>query len=170
MSSNEWLWLKISCPICSNDYKTDYWAHINCPNNKNDHDLKINSSGYIKCEACGIMGELTNWNFSCGNNHGFESITKLVKLVEAFQIMANNETIENQLLMAKLIENISSMFLNNEKQFNNFKNNNLKCMPSNIEKNLPKNFNNEKVNQGSNNNNNIYININMGNGNINYYH
>ena len=49
---NDWIWLFIACPAsgCSNNNET-YWSHCNCPKNNLDHDIRINSSGYCKCNA-----------------------------------------------------------------------------------------------------------------------
>ena len=145
MDCNDWIWLNISCPIegCDNNIE-EYWTHINCPNNKNENDLKINSSGYIKCEGCGIRSELIKWNFFCGNKHGFKSIKNLNRLFEVLQVMAKRAT--DQTFIVRLMGNISIMFLNDEKQFNN---DILKCVPSKLEKNnLAKKFNSEMVKEG----------------------
>jgi len=47
---NDWIWLHISCPVdgCPNNEIT-YWSHIGCPFIGKDHDIKLNSAGYLKC-------------------------------------------------------------------------------------------------------------------------
>ena len=73
----------------------------------------------------------------------------------------------DQTFIVRLMGNISIMFLNDEKQFNN---DILKCVPSKLEKNnLAKKFNSGMVKEGNNTINNIYININILNNNINNY-
>ena len=167
MSANDWIWLHIPCPCdkCSENFE-DYWTHINCPNNNNDHDLKINSEGYLKCEACGIRSELIKWNFCCGKNHEFEPITNLNRLVEVIQIMAKATT--DQAFFGRLLGSISTMFLFHDTQFN-YNNSLLRCMAKEAEKNLKKNFNQKIIKEGNNINvyNNYNINLNMDNSNIN---
>ena len=170
MNINDWIWLHIPCPSeeCCNVIG-QYWAHANCPNYNNDHDLKINSAGYLKCEACGIASELIKWNFFCGNRHGFKSITNLNRLVEVLQIMAKATT--DQDFIGRLMGSLSKMFLN-KSQYNN-NNFMLRCISEDAEKNLKKNSNQKIVKDGNNTNvYNIYnINLNMNNSNINsnYY-
>ena len=117
MNIDDWIWLHIPCPCeeCSNNTE-QYWAHINCPNYNKDHDLKINSAGYLKCEACGIASELIKWNFFCGNRHGFEHITSLKRLIEILHIMAKATT--DEAFIGRLMGSISVMYLN-ERQYNN---------------------------------------------------
>ena len=47
---DDYIWLYIPCPVegCNNNDET-YWAHADCPNDDIDHDVKINSAGYLKC-------------------------------------------------------------------------------------------------------------------------
>ena len=170
MNVNDWIWLRIPCPCEGCTRNTEgYWAHINCPNNNNDHDLKINSAGYLKCEGCGIRSELIKWNFFCGNRHGFELITNLNRLVEILQVMAKATT--DQAFIGRLMGSISTMFLNSETQFNN-NNSMLRCVAKEIEQNLAKRFNHEILKEENkiniNNNYNININMNISNINTNY--
>ena len=46
---DDWIWLHIPCPVegCKNNDVT-YWTHRNCPFSSKDHDVKINSAGYLK--------------------------------------------------------------------------------------------------------------------------
>ena len=84
---DDWIWLHIPCPVenCNNRTVT-YWSHRNCPNSDKDHDVKINSIGYLKCNACNIKEELIRWRFGCGwGNHGFNEIKNLIRLVKLWQ-------------------------------------------------------------------------------------
>jgi hypothetical protein len=109
---NDWIWLHIPCPVegCKNNDVT-YWAHRNCPYSSKDHDVKINSAGYLKCNACNKKGELIRWRFDCGcGKHGFKEITNLNRLVEVLQVMARATT--DQAFIGRLMGAVSVMFLN----------------------------------------------------------
>ena len=56
---NDYIWLHIPCPVenCINNEVT-YWSHFNCPYPEKDHDVKINSAGYLRCNACHATAEL----------------------------------------------------------------------------------------------------------------
>lgn len=112
-SVNDWIWLHVPCPVedCTDDKIPTYWAHRNCPKDYLDHDIKINSAGYLKCNACEITAELIKWRFDCGKGkHGFKEITNLNRLVEVLQIMAKATT--DQAFIGRLMGSISIMFLN----------------------------------------------------------
>lgn len=108
---DDWIWLYVPCPIEGCNYKTEtYWSHRNCPKDYLDHDVKINSAGYLKCNACEGKAELIKWRFDCGSGkHGFKEITNLNRLVEVLQIMAKATT--DQAFIARLMLAISKMFL-----------------------------------------------------------
>ena len=108
---DDYIWLHIPCPVenCSNSEVT-YWSHFNCPNYEKDHDIKINSAGYLKCNACNKTAELICWRFDCGcNKHGFKEVTNLNKLVEVLQVMAKATT--DQAFIGRLMGSVSTMFL-----------------------------------------------------------
>ena len=109
---NDWIWLHIPCPVegC-NKSEVTYWSHLNCPFKKKDHDVKINSAGYIKCNACEAKGELIRWRFDCGcGKHGLKEVTNVIKLVEVLQVMAKSTT--DQAFVGRLMGAVSVMFLN----------------------------------------------------------
>lgn len=112
---DDWIWLYVPCPVegCTNNAET-YWSHRNCPKDYLDHDIKINSAGYLKCNACEEAAPLIKWRFDCGcGNHGFKEITNLNRLVEVLQIMAKATT--DQQFIGRLMGSISVMFLNQNK-------------------------------------------------------
>ena len=109
---DDYIWLHIPCPVegCTNNEVT-YWSHRNCPNQDKDHDIKINSAGYLKCNACNVKAELIRWRFDCGcSKHGFKEIKNLNRLVEVLQVMAKATT--DQAFIGRLMGAVSVMFLN----------------------------------------------------------
>jgi hypothetical protein len=108
---DDWIWLHIPCPIENcNNYTSTYWSHVNCPFSEKDHDIKINSAGYLKCNACNKVAELIRWRFNCGSNHGFKEVKNLHRLVEVLQVMGKATT--DQAFIGRLLGAVSIMFLN----------------------------------------------------------
>ena len=99
-SVDDWIWLHIPCPVdgCTNNDIT-YWSHRNCPLSEKDHDIKINSSGFLKCDACNAKAALIDWRFDCGCGHGLKSLSRNSnKLFEKILIGRKNNTfIKNDL-------------------------------------------------------------------------
>ena len=110
--SNDWIWLHIPCPVdgCTN-INIKYWHHINCPSSNLDHDIKINSDGYLKCNACNISAPLFEWGFNCGELHPFKNATNMNKIIEILQIM--NKATTDQKFISKMT-NIGKNYLKNE--------------------------------------------------------
>lgn len=109
--TNDWIWLHIPCPVdgCTNNEIT-YWSHINCPFKDKDHDIKINSDGFLRCEACNSKAALIDWRFDCGCGHGLKSLSRNSnKLYEIINVM-NHSTTDKQFLL-RLMRSISNMFL-----------------------------------------------------------
>ena len=112
---NDYIWLHIPCPVegCPNNDVT-YWKHSKCPYQDKDHDVKINSAGYLKCNACGTGAELIRWRFDCGcSGHGFKEINNLNRLVEVLQVMA--KATNDQAFIGRLMGAVSVMFQNKNK-------------------------------------------------------
>jgi len=107
---NDWIWLYIACPAsgCNNDNET-YWKHNNCPKEHLDHDIKINSAGYCKCNACEVTAPLIKWRFNCGNGHGFKEANNNFRLIEILEIMKRASRADGKFL-ARLMVAIGLMF------------------------------------------------------------
>lgn len=109
-TANDWIWLHIPCPVdgCTNKEIT-YWSHRNCPKSQYDHDVKLNSDGYIKCNACEVKGPIIDWRFDCGCGHGLKNATtNIFKLNEMIGII--NKATNDTKFCAKLMKNISEMY------------------------------------------------------------
>ena len=107
---NDYIWLYIPCPVdgCTNNDVT-YWSHYNCPKSEKDHDVKINSAGYLKCNACSAGAELIRWRFDCGrSSHGFKEIENVNRLCEILQVMSKATT--DQKFIVRLMKAVSNMF------------------------------------------------------------
>ena len=107
---NDWIWLHISCPVdgCPNNEIT-YWSHIRCPFSGKEHDIKLNSAGYLKCSACNASAPLIEWRFDCGIGHGLKHATNLFRLYEILGIM--NRATNDQNFCARLMKSVGEMFL-----------------------------------------------------------
>ncbi len=111
---DDWIWLHVPCPVegC-NDSTATYWDHRNCPYDYLDSDIKINSAGFLKCNACNKKSELIKWRFDCGSGkHGFKEISNLNRLIEVLQVMS--KATEDQSFIAKLMGSVSKMYLKEE--------------------------------------------------------
>ncbi len=108
---DDWIWLHVPCPIENcNSITPTYWSHMNCPFSEKDHDLKINSAGYLRCSACNRTDMIINWRFDCGLKHGLKEVSNLNRLVEILQIMGKATT--DQGFIGRLLGAVSIMFLN----------------------------------------------------------
>lgn len=108
---NDWIWLHIPCPVdgCPNN-EISYWSHKNCIFMDKDHDIKINSSGFLKCVACNSQAALINWKFDCGYGHGLKNLSRNSnKLYEIINVM--NHTTTDKEFILRLMGAISNMFL-----------------------------------------------------------
>jgi len=107
---NDWIWLYIACPAngCTNNNET-FWKHYNCPRDNLDHDIKINSAGYCKCNACDITEPLVKWRFNCGSGHGFKEANNIFRLNEILQIM-NKASRTDTKFLGRLMIAIGQMF------------------------------------------------------------
>ena len=106
---DDWIWLYIACPAegCTNNIET-YWSHRNCPNSDKDHDIKINSAGYLKCAACNANAPLIKWRFDCGCGHGLKEASNIIRLTEILQIMSKSS--KDQKFVVRLMKSIGKMF------------------------------------------------------------
>ena len=109
-SVDDYIWLYIACPAngCTNNSET-YWKHHNCPKDYMDHDIKINSAGYCKCNACNITAPLIKWRFDCGAGHGFKEANNIFRLNEILQIMSKASRADTKFL-GRLMSAIGPMF------------------------------------------------------------
>jgi hypothetical protein len=107
---NDWIWLFIACPAngCDNNIET-YWSHRNCPNSEKDHDIKINSAGYLKCNACNTTAALIKWRFDCGCGHGLKEANNIFRLIEILQIMKHANRADEKFI-GRLMVAIGNMF------------------------------------------------------------
>lgn len=108
-NADDWIWLHIACPVdgCTNNIET-YWSHRNCPNSDKDHDIKINSDGYLKCNACNTKAPLIEWRFDCGCGHGLKEASNIIRLTEILQIMSKSS--KDQKFVVRLMKSIGKMF------------------------------------------------------------
>ena len=109
---NDWIWLYVPCPVedCKEDKIPTYWTHHNCPYSFIDHDIKINSAGYLKCNACVKFAELIRWRFDCSSGkHGFKEVDNIIRLTEILQVMVRAS--DDPQFVVRLMASVSQMFL-----------------------------------------------------------
>ena len=67
---DDYIFFNIPCPIsgCKNN-DSRFWEHTYCKKKYLDNRMKINSKGYLKCNACGHIIDLLNMEFNCESGH-----------------------------------------------------------------------------------------------------